>query len=257
MTVSIAVAGKGGSGKTTTSALIIRELLSLKLSPILAVDADGNTNLHENLGIKVDKTIGSVIDRFNSEKDRVPQGLAKRDYLSVLLNDAIAESKGFDLISMGHGAGSGCYCYPNNMLKEFLDKLKPNYNFMVLDNEAGMEHISRGTTDDINILLIVSDYSIKSIRTAARIRELVDTLKLDVKHTCFVVTQVPKTKSPLFNSELSVLGIKPLAFIPYCDKVELFDLKQLSLLDLDETSPAAYSVSKLVEEILTITGEKK
>jgi CO dehydrogenase maturation factor len=191
MTFSIAIAGKGGSGKTTTSALIIRELRQRGLAPILAVDADGNANLHESLGFKLEETIGSIIAEFNEEKISIPSGLNKGSFLQMRRNQAVVESNGIDLISMGRGEGTGCYCYPNSVLKDFIDKLKDNYKFMVMDNEAGMEHLSRRTTENIDELLIASDHSIKGVRTAARIRQLVDELKLDVKQVSFIITRVP------------------------------------------------------------------
>jgi CO dehydrogenase maturation factor len=134
MIFSIAIAGKGGSGKTTTASLIIRYLVNRNLTPVLAVDADGNANLHESLGLKLTHTIGSILADFNEEKISIPSGMNKGSYLNVRLNDAIAESTGIDLISMGRGEGSGCYCYPNSVLKEFIDRLKPNYRYMVMDS---------------------------------------------------------------------------------------------------------------------------
>ena len=257
MTTSIAIAGKGGSGKTTTCALIIRELIKQRMTPILAVDADGNANLHESLGMALHETIGSVVDQFNNDKISLPPGMNKGTYLNLRLNEAIVESRGVDLISMGHGAGAGCYCYPNSVLKDFLDTLKPNYNFMVMDNEAGMEHLSRGTTDSIDILLIASDYSVKGIRTAARIRQTVDELKLDVKQSEFIITRVPEILDEHVAKELKTLGINPAALIPKCQEIERFDLEQQSLLDLCDTSPAAIAVAALLKKILQKTGSVK
>ncbi|MCL2707200.1 MAG: AAA family ATPase [Dehalococcoidia bacterium] len=254
MTFSIAIAGKGGSGKTTTCALILRELIQRRMTPILAVDADGNANLHESMGLRPHETIGSVIDKFNGDKINLPQGMNKGSYLRLRLSKAIAESHGVDLISMGHGAGSGCYCYPNSILKEFIDALRPNYKFIVMDNEAGMEHLSRGTTDGIDMLLIASDYSVKGIRTAARIRQMVDELKLDVKESSFILTRVPDALDGRVVEELDTLGINPAAFIPRCAEIERFDLEQQSLLDLPDTSPAAVVIAQLLKNILERTG---
>ena len=250
MTYSIAIAGKGGSGKTTTCSLIIRELKSRGLTPILAVDADGNANLHESLGLKLHATIGSILAEFNSDKISIPSGMNKGAFLQVRLNQAIVESRGVDLISMGRGEGTGCYCYPNSVLKDFIDKLKGNYKFMVMDNEAGMEHLSRRTTENIDVLLIASDYSVKGIRTASRIRELVDELKLDVKRVSFIVTRVPGEVDEHIAAELQNLKIEPIAFIPLDSLIQRFDLEQRSLLEMPDTSEAVQAVKKLTDIIL-------
>jgi CO dehydrogenase maturation factor len=250
MTFCIAIAGKGGSGKTTTCSLMIRELRNRGLTPILAVDADGNANLHESLGLKVGTTIGSILAEFNSDKISIPSGMNKGAFLQVRLNQAIVESRGIDLISMGRGEGTGCYCYPNSVLKEFIDRLKGNYRYMVMDNEAGMEHLSRRTTENIDELLIASDYSVKGIRTAARISELVDELKLEVKRVSFILTRVPDALDERIASELDELHIKPIAFIPLDSEVQRFDLEQRSLLDLPDTSPAVHSVKRLMDAVL-------
>jgi CO dehydrogenase maturation factor len=253
MTFSIAIAGKGGSGKTTTCALIIRELRRRGLTPVLAVDADGNANLHESLGLKLQETIGSILAEFNADKISIPSGMNKGTFLNFRLNEAIVESQGIDLISMGRGEGTGCYCYPNSVLKDFIDKLKPNYKFMVMDNEAGMEHLSRRTTEGIGTLLIASDYSVKGIRTAARIRELVDELKLDVKRVSFILTRAPGVLDDHISAELKNLNIQPAALIPMDAEIGRFDLEQRSLLDLSDASPAAQAVKTLLDTILKDT----
>lgn len=250
MTFSIAIAGKGGSGKTTTCSLMIRELRNRGLTPILAVDADGNANLHESLGLKVETTIGSILAEFNSDKISIPSGMNKGAFLQVRLNQAIVESGGIDLISMGRGEGTGCYCYPNSVLKEFIDRLKGNYKYMVMDNEAGMEHLSRRTTENIDELLIASDYSVKGIRTAARIRELVNELKLDVKRVSFILTRVPGKLDEHITGELAELRIEPIALVPLDAEIQRFDLEQRSLLDLPDTTPAVQAVKKLMDEVL-------
>ena len=250
MTVSIAIAGKGGSGKTTTCGLIIRDLRNRGLTPILAVDADGNANLHESLGLKLGTTIGSILAEFNTDKISIPSGLNKGAYLQVRLNQAIVESGGIDLISMGRGEGTGCYCYPNSALKDYIDRHKGNYKYMVMDNEAGMEHLSRRTTENIDELFIASDHSVKGIRTASRIRELVDELKLDVKQVSFIITRVPGGLDEHIKQELEGLHIKPLALIPLDPEIQRFDLEKKSLLDLPGNSPAVQAVKRLMDKVL-------
>ena len=153
MSFSIAVAGKGGSGKTSLACLVIRYLLRHNGSPILAVDADPNANLGESLGLEVKETVGMMLDKFQKSKIDIPSGMTKEAYLEFKLNSLLVESQGIDLISMGRGEGQDCYCYPNLILRKFIDRLHDNYSYVILDNEAGMEHLSRGTTQDIDELL--------------------------------------------------------------------------------------------------------
>jgi len=247
---SIAVAGKGGSGKTSIASLIIRYLKNKGLVPILAVDADGNANMAEGLGFKVDKTVGSIIADFNENKISIPSGLTKGAYLEFKLNEVIIESENLDLITMGRGEGTGCYCYPNTMLKKFIDELSPNYAYMVMDNEAGLEHLSRRTTENIDQLFIISNHSVKGVRTVARIRELITELKLDVKRLSVVVNFAPTTLDSYFVKELERLGIEPIATIPLDDEIYKYDLEQRSLLDLPDTSKAVRAVDKLMNTVL-------
>jgi CO dehydrogenase maturation factor len=181
----------------------------------------------------------------------------KGAFLQVRLNQAIVESPGVDLISMGRGEGTGCYCYPNSVLKDFIDKLKGNYKFMVMDNEAGMEHLSRRTTENIDVLLIASDYSVKGIRTASRIRELVDELKLEVKRVSFIITRVPGAVDEHIARELQNLKIEPVAFIPLDSQVQRFDLEQRSLLEMPDSSEAVRAVNKLTDILLEPAGSLK
>jgi CO dehydrogenase maturation factor len=252
MTFSIAVAGKGGSGKTTTASLIIRYLVNRGLGPVLAVDADGNANLHESLGLKLVHTVGSILADFNEEKISIPSGMNKGSYLNLRLNDAVVESSGVDLISMGRGEGTGCYCYPNTVLKEFIDRLKTNYKYMVMDNEAGMEHLSRRTTDYINELLIVSDHSVKGVRTLGRIRDLVYELKLDVKHISAIIARTPAGGlDKHIEDELGMLNVVPVSTIPLDETIQQFDLEKRSLMDLPESSLAVKAVGKLMDGTIT------
>lgn len=250
MTLSIAIAGKGGSGKTSTASLIIRYLIRKGLVPVLAVDADGNANLGESLGLTVDKTIGSIIAAFNDDKISIPSGLTKGAYLELKLNEAVVESKGLDLISMGRGEGTGCYCYPNTVLKKFIDELQGNYACLVLDNEAGMEHLSRRTTENIDELFIISDHSVKGVRTAARIIELINELKLSVGRQSVIINRVPPTMDNHVIQELEQLNIKTLATIPLDDEILKYDLEKISLLDLPDSSEAVKAVGKLMDAVL-------
>ncbi|MFH1639918.1 MAG: AAA family ATPase [Chloroflexota bacterium] len=250
MSFNIAVAGKGGSGKTTIASLVIRYLKKMNKGPVLAVDADPNANLGESLGLNVIKTIGSVLADFQKEKIRIPPGMTKEAYLQVKLNEVIIESKGLDLVTMGRGEGRDCYCYPNTVLRKFIDTLAGNYTYMVMDNEAGMEHLSRATTQNVDVLLLISNHSVKGIRTIARIRDLVAELELIVKKQTAIVNFVPGQIDPRVSQEMATLGISTAATIPQDEAVDDYDLKTIPLLDLPETSPSVKAVNDLMANLL-------
>lgn len=250
MGFSIAIAGKGGTGKTSITSLVIRYLKKGGKGPILAVDADPNANLGESLGMGVKRTIGSIIASFNEEKINIPSGMTKESYLEFKLNEAITEGKGLDLVTMGRGEGPECYCYPNVLLRKIIDNLSENYAYTVMDNEAGMEHLSRRTTQNIDHLLIVSDHSVKGVRTIARIKDLVKELKLVVRKQSVVVNLVPDSLDKAITEEMARLGIKPAAIIPWDEEVRDCDIKMKPLLDLPDTSKAVRAVSDLMGRIL-------
>lgn len=250
MSFSIAVAGKGGSGKTSVTSLIIRYLLKKNLVPILAVDADPNSNLAESLGLKVNGTVGQILDTFQKEKISIPPGMTKEAYLEYKLNEAIVEGRGLDLLTMGRGEGPECYCYPNVMLRKMIDDLSKNYAYIVMDNEAGMEHLSRRTSQNLDELVIVSNHSVKGVRTVAQIKELISDLKLSIKRQSVVLNAVPETIDPLVSEELKRLGIEPLEVIPWDEELYHFDLSLKPLLGLSDTSKAVKAVDRLMKKLL-------
>lgn len=250
MSLSIAVAGKGGSGKTTIASLIIRYFLKAKFVPILAVDADANANLGESLGMVAGKTVGSVLASFQNNKINIPPGFTKEAYLEYKLNEVLVEGKGLDLLTMGRGEGPECYCYPNVVLRKFVDNLADNYACVVIDNEAGMEHMSRGTTKDIDYLFIVSAPHVKGIRTVARIQELARELKLVIKHQSVIINYVSGQLDPLVISEMQKTNIQPSALIPHDEEIVRYDLQLKSLLELPETSPAVVAIDHLMNSII-------
>jgi len=255
LSFNIAVAGKGGSGKTSVASLIIRYLMKNGARPILAIDADPNANLGESLGLDIKQTVGLMLDDFQREKIKIPPGMTKEAYLDYKLNEVIVESKGLDLVTMGRGEGPECYCYPNLMLKKFADTLAENYAYTVMDNEAGMEHLSRRTTQDVNELLIISDHSVKGVRTVARIKDLVAELKLSVKRQSVIINFVPDELDPLVVEELNRLGLKPTATIPLDEEVYQYDLKLKPLLDLPDSSKAVKAVNDLMAKLLSEKSE--
>jgi len=254
LSFSIAVAGKGGSGKTSLATLIIRYLMKNGSGPILAIDADPNANLGESLGLDINKTIGSIIATFNEDKINIPPGMTKEAYLEYKLNEAIVESKGLDLITMGRGEGPECYCYPNLLLRKFADTLAGNYAYVVMDNEAGMEHLSRRTTQNIDLLLIVSDHSVKGVRTIARIRDLASELKLVVRRQAAIVNIVPDVLAPMVKEELDRLGIESPVIIPEDEQIYQYDLELKPLLGLPDTSKAVKAIDDLMAELLNKTA---
>jgi CO dehydrogenase maturation factor len=250
LSFNIAVAGKGGSGKTSVASLVIRYLMKKGAGPVLAVDADPNANLGESLGLDIKQTVGSIIASFNEEKINIPAGMTKEAYLDYKLNEAIVETKGLDLVTMGRGEGPECYCYPNLILRKFADTMAENYAYMVMDNEAGMEHLSRRTTQNVDELLIISDHSVKGVRTVARIRELVAELKLVVKRQSVLINLVSDGLDPLVAEELKKWEIKPAATIPLDEELYNYDLKLKPLLDLPDSSKAAKAVNDLMAKLL-------
>jgi CO dehydrogenase maturation factor len=257
MTVNIAVAGKGGTGKTSVTSLVIRYLLKNNLGTVLAVDADPNSNLAESLGLEVRQTVGRILNEFQGEKIKIPAGTTKEAYLEYQLNVAITESKGIDLITMGRGEGPECYCYPNVVIRKLIDEWAKNYAFVVMDNEAGMEHLSRRTTQNIDEMLLVSDHSVKGLRAVARIRDLIKELKLVVKRESIIVNLVPGEVDPLLRGEMERLGITPAAIIPVDEEVRKYDLEQKPLFQLPDTSKAVTAVSELMNRLLSRTGVLK
>jgi len=250
LSVNIAVAGKGGSGKTSVASLVIRYLIKNDLGTILTVDADPNSNLAESLGLEVRQTVGRILNNFQGEKLNIPPGMTKEAYLEYQLNMAITESKGLDLITMGRGEGPECYCYPNVVIRKLIDDWSKNYAYVVMDNEAGLEHLSRRTTQNIDELLLVSDHSVKGVRAAARIRELVSELKLMVKRESVIINLVPDGIDPLLSREMDRLGIVPTAAIPVDEELRRYDLEQKPLFDLPDTSQAVLAVNNLVDKLL-------
>jgi len=257
LTINIAVAGKGGTGKTSITSLVIRYLLKNNLGTILAVDADPNSNLAESLGLEVRQTVGRILNEFQGEKLKIPAGTTKEAYLEYQLNAAITESKNIDLITMGRGEGPECYCYPNVVIRKLIDDWAKNYAFVVMDNEAGMEHLSRRTTQNIDEILLVSDHTIKGLRAIARIRELIKELKLMVKRESVIINMAPSEIDPLLSEEMERLGITPAALIPADEEIKKHDLAQKPLLQLPDNSKAVTAVKELMDRLLSRTGVLK
>lgn len=252
MSKVVAIAGKGGTGKTTVAALLIRYLVLTGRVPVLAVDADADSNLPEALGIAARSTISTVgraREEFFQQKGEVPAGMPKEAYLELQLNRVLVETKDIDLLVMGRPEGAGCYCYINNVLRKYLDMLVKNYPFVVVDNEAGLEHLSRRTTQNVDYLLIVSDYSLNGLRAADRIRQLTAELKLGVGNLSLIVNNAPRTVTDNFLQELEKTGLQLRGMIPHDETVMQHDVAGESLLALSETSPALHAVNSMAEDM--------
>ena len=247
---SIAVAGKGGTGKTSFTTLLLRYLLKHREGAILAVDADANANLGESLGLTPEYTVGMILDDFKKDKIDIPAGLSKEAYLEMKLNDALLEGTRLALITMGHGEGPDCYCYPNTMLRKFQDILSGNYAWVVMDNEAGLEHLSRRTTQDIDDLFLVSNHSVKGVRTLGRISTLVRQLRLNVGRQWVLINQVPGQVDDLVSAELARAGVTEYFTVPYDKAVYESDLRQTALTDLPDDAPAVVAVNALMAKVL-------
>lgn len=243
----IAVAGKGGVGKTTFSALLIRYLLP-RAQPLLAVDADPNSNLPTLLGLKPQETIGQILEEFMSAKLKIPDGMSKQSWLELRISQAVVETKGLDLIVMGRPEGTGCYCSPNAVLREFLDKMRSNYKYVIVDNEAGMEHLSRRTEGKIDYLFLISDPTVKGLRTISNLLQLVDELKLEPKKKYLILNRATspqgKVKQMIEKIQIDFLGV-----IPEDQNIIEYDLEEKSLLDLPDSSIAFQACAGLLKRV--------
>lgn len=242
----IAFAGKGGVGKTTVAALVVRYLSQQGKTPILAVDADPNSNLGETMGLEVTSTIGDIRENYMKDPQGIPAGMDKIIYLETLVEQALIEKPAFDLLVMGRQEGQGCYCMVNNILNKFTDKLTGNYKYLVVDNEAGMEHLSRRTSGKVDILYLVTDYSLRGLRAVRRINEMLVGLKLNVGKLGIIVTRCPENLGDAFLAEVAEIGIPIVGTIPSDDTLLEFDMEKKSLLDLPDSAPAVLAVDSLM-----------
>ncbi len=241
----IAMAGKGGTGKTTISSLLIKYLVENAFTPILAVDADANANLNELLGLDVPETLGGIRERMKNE---TPQGMTKSDFMEMEINKAIIEATGFDLLVMGQPTGPGCYCMANSILAGVMDRLSGSYKFMLVDNEAGMEHLSRLNLRKLEMLFVVSDPSARGVMTAARIAELTKALGVEVGGKVLIVNRAPeimpealieKIAETVHQTDLVFGGI-----VPMSQEIFEAEAKRQSLLNL---SPETHAVQAAFE----------
>jgi len=245
----IAVSGKGGTGKTTICALIINYLLQKNLVPILAVDADPNANLAESLGVEVTMTVGKVLNDFLKQKEKLPFGLVKESLIESKLYEILLEEKGFDLLVMGQGEGPGCYCYPNAVLRDSIDKLSQNYKYVIIDNQAGLEHISRRTNGDLDTLLLISNPTLKGIKTVGHLQNLVKELEIKIKKIYLVVNMVVDNLPVEIMDEIKRQNLDLLEVIPEDKNIEYVDIHGLSINNLPADSPVVLKIESLIKKI--------
>lgn len=239
MAYTIAMAGKGGVGKTTLCGFLIRYLIEKRKGPILAVDADANSNLHEVLGVEVKQQVGTIReDSKHKSKREDLAGVTNVDNMELMINQALIEARGFDLISMGRPEGPGCYCFPNHVIRRFMDKLSDNYPYVVMDNEAGLEHLSRRTTQDTDLMLIVSDASARSLRTVGRVKELITELELRVHRVGLIVNRATGELGAETLDVIKDTGVELFGVVQADETLATYDLRNIPLIQLPQEDAA-------------------
>jgi len=250
----IAVAGKGGVGKTTLTGLLIKSLCEQKKGPILAVDADANANLNEVLGVEVEATLGSIREEIlrseMAKENPIPVGMTKADYAEIKFNHAIIEEDDFDLLVMGRTQGQGCYCFVNGLLQSQLTKRQSAYPYIVVDNEAGMEHISRGVLPTMDTAILVSDCSRRGVQAAGRIAELIKECDMKPKQMGLIINRAPNgelndgTKEEIAKQGLDLLGV-----VPQDDMVYEYDCDGKPTITLPEDSPVKQAMQAIIDKL--------
>jgi len=249
MNFAIAVAGKGGTGKTTLAALIIESLRRAGKTPILAVDADPNATLGDWLGIPCACTIADIIEETKGLRN-LPEGVSKPAHLEFQIHRTLMETAGVDMLVMGRPEGPDCYCMANNMLRGYISELAKNYKYVVIDNEAGMEHLNRKTTQDIDALLVVSDPTRLGLRTTKRIKELIDKLSfLTIRNKYLVLNRVTDEVTAL-EADIKETGLDFIGTLPFESAVQKLESSGQPISTLPPDSALFKAVGKILNKIL-------
>jgi len=251
--VVIAVAGKGGTGKTTICGMIIRQLAAAG-KRVLAVDADPNSNLNEVLGVDIETTLGDIRETLAQKElnaDPIPGGMTKQEYAEFMMSGALTEEDDYDLLVMGRTQGAGCYCYVNGLLTTQIGRYSANYDYIVVDNEAGLEHISRGVLPKIDVLLMVSDSSRRGIQAVGRVKEMVKELKLNPKVSGLIVNRAPNgiLEQGLYD-EIAIQGLNLIGVLPQDETVYKYDADGKASADVPDDNPVKTAVKGVLSKVL-------
>jgi CO dehydrogenase maturation factor len=246
---TIAITGKGGVGKTTVAALMVRLLVEAGNGAVLAVDADPNLNLNAALGVELEGTVGEIREEGLDRAASLPGGMAKSDFLRLRVQEALVESEGFDLLAMGRPEGPGCYCFANSILRACVDQIGKQYSHVVIDCEAGLEHLSRRTAGDMDYLLILSDHSRRSLDTAKRVMELTRELHLKVGRVVFAYTRMQDGAPPDLLAAAEARGLPAPRWIPEDPALRELDTQGRPLVEVGTESAARQAVRGILEQI--------
>jgi CO dehydrogenase maturation factor len=261
MTTTIALAGKGGVGKTTIAGLVIKYLVNSQSGAVLAIDADPSSNLNMTLGLELEWTVGDIreglleqvqssLTQGGAAMGTLPGGISKREYLDYQIRSSLSEGDHFDLIAMGRSEGPGCYCAVNHNLREVIDSISKNYRYVVIDNEAGMEHLSRRTTRDVQHLLVVSDPSLRGIVAAERIAAFRNELDIHIENAYLILNRVQGEIPPILREKIDQLDIPMLGVIPASQELAELEFSGRPIIGLDENTTIYQAVVDIMQKIL-------
>ena len=249
---TIAVAGKGGVGKTTTCGMMIDYLCKKNRGPVLVVDADANSNLNEVLGVEVETSLGAIREEMAQAelKGTIPKGMTKADYAEFKFNSALIEEDDFDMLVMGRTQGKGCYCYVNGVLKSQVDKYAKNYSYIVMDNEAGLEHVARGTLPRVDTMLLISDCSRRGVQAVARIAEMIREMELHPTQMGLIINRAPGgVLEDGVKAEIEKHGLKLLGVLPQDEDVYRCDCNGDPSAKLPDTNPVKVALKGIMQSI--------
>lgn len=261
MTTTIALAGKGGVGKTTTAGMVIKYLMQNQPGAILAIDADPSSNLNMVLGLELEWTVGDIregmlekvkdsLSQGGAAMGTMPGGMSKHDYLNFEIQSSLAEGERFDLIAMGRGEGPGCYCAVNHSLRDVIDSISKNYQYVIIDNEAGLEHLSRRTTRDVDHMLVVTDPTMRGLVAAERVAELRHELNINIGEAHLILNRVVGEPPEILLEKIQQMDIEYLGAVPSDDTLLSFEFEGKPLVQLGDQSPVYQAIAGMMDKII-------